>query len=184
MTAVGGLLFFMESDGIYCGATDWVIGILFFLNAIACFLLYHVTKSYTEEGFKVKAHIEGFKLYLNVAEVERLKYISTPPVRTPELYEKYLPYAMALGVEEQWSKSFTPVFARLEDTGTPYHPVWYHGYVGFRSSSFSSSTFANGLGSSLASSINASAPGISSGFRGGSGGGAGGGGGGGGGGGC
>lgn len=183
VTTALGLLFFMEVDGIYCGEADWVIGILFLLNAIACFLLYYVTKSYTEEGFEIRDRIEGFKRYLNAAEVERLKYISTPPVRTPELYEKYLPYAMALDVEYQWTESFTPVFARLEDVGTPYHPVWYHGYGGFRSSSFSSSTFANGLGSSLASSINASAPGTRSGFGGG-GGGAGGGGGGGGGGGC
>lgn len=181
-----GLCFFMEFDGIYCEETDWVVGVLFFLNAVACFVLYYVTKSYTEEGFKVKAHIEGFKLYLNAAEVERLKYISTPPERTPELYEKYLPYAMALDVEDQWTSTFTPVFKRLEDAGTPYYPVWYNAHFrSFRSSGFSSNAFASGLSSSLSSSINASAPGTRSGFSGGSGGGgAGGGGGGGGGGGC
>lgn len=157
----------------------WAIGTL---GIMTFFIVYH-TQSYTREGFEIRDQIAGFKLYLNAAEVERLKYTSTPPERTPELYEKYLPYAMALGVEEQWSHSFSPVFKRLENAGTPYHPVWYHG-GGFRTSNFSSASFANGLGSSLSSSINASAPGTRSGFGGGSGGGAGGGGGGGGGGGC
>lgn len=162
---------------------------LFVFAAYGCivsFLLYYLTSTYTEVGFIIRDHIEGFKLYLKTAESEKLNYTSTPPERTPELYENYLPYAMALGVEKQWTQSFTPVFERLEHAGKPYHPVWYYGHGNvhnFRTSHFSSNTFASGLGASLASSINASAPGSRSGFGGGSGG-AGGGGGGGGGGGC
>ncbi len=154
-------------------------------GGIGLALLTYSTRSYTKEGFEIRDHIAGFKLYLESAEVPRMKYISTPPERTPELYEKYLPYAMALGVEDQWTKNFSPVFERLEAAGKPYHPVWYYHHGGFSSSHFSSGSFANNLNSSLSSSVNASAPGSSSGFGGGSGGGgAGSGGGGGGGGGC
>lgn len=141
------------------------------------FLFYFFVSSYTKEGFVIRDQIEGFKMYLSAAEVERLKYTSTPPERTPELYETFLPYAMALGVEKQWTQQFTPIFKDLEKAGRPYRNTWYIG-----SGHFGSSSFATSFHSALSSSIGASAPGRSSGFGGG--GGAGGGGGGGGGGGC
>lgn len=147
-------------------------------------LVYNLTCTYTKRGFEVRDHIEGFKMYLKTAEVLRFKYISTPPERTPELYEKYLPYAMALGVEEEWTDSFTPIFKRLEQAGTPYHPVWYHGNGRIYTVGNGRGSFVSGLGSSLSSSVRASVPGGRSGFGSGGGGGAGGGGGGGGGGGC
>lgn len=154
-------------------------------GVLGLFIIVYYTRSYTIKGFEIRDHIAGFKLYLEATEVPRFKYIGTPPERTPELYEKYLPYAMALGVEKQWTKSFATVFERLAHAGRPYNPLWYHHHGVFSSSDFSSGSFASNLNSSLSSSINSSAPGTSSGFGGGSGGGgAGGGGGGGGGGGC
>jgi len=142
--------------------------------------------SYTPEGFIVKDQIEGFKLYLSVAEVDRIALLSTPPDKTPELYEKLLPYAMALGVEKQWTEQFTPIFEKLLRAGEqPTVCAWYHGRGMMRSRDFSSG-FAQSLSSGLSSSVSASVPGTQSGFGGssGRGGGAGGGGGGGGGGGC
>ena len=50
--------------------------------------------------------IEGFKQYLSVAEEDRLEYLN-PPEKTPELFEKFLPYAIALNVENTWAKRFT-----------------------------------------------------------------------------
>ena len=49
--------------------------------------------------------IEGFKQYLSVAEKDRLNAFNMPR-KTPELFEKYLPYALALGVENDWSEQF------------------------------------------------------------------------------
>ena len=37
--------------------------------------------------------IEGFRLYLGVAEKDRMNFL-TPPEQTPQLFEKYLPYAI------------------------------------------------------------------------------------------
>ena len=98
---------------------------------------------------------------------------------TPQHYETMLPYAMALGVEEAWSQQFTPLFKKLEQAGTPYHPYWYHGRP-FRPSAFSYS-FRTTMRPALSSSIGAKAPGSVSGFSSGSSSGRGGGGGGGGG---
>jgi uncharacterized membrane protein len=121
--------------------------------------------------------IEGFKIYLSVAEKDRLEMLH-PPEKTPELFEKYLPYALVLDVENEWSEQFAEVLARAQEEGRPYTPVWYHG----RSwDAFSPSRFSNTLGSSFAGAIAAAstAPGSASGSGGGgfSGGGGGGGGG-------
>lgn len=137
-------------------------------------------KAPTIEGRKIMDEIEGFKWFLSVTEKDRMNF-HNPPEKTPELFEKYLPYALVLGVENKWSEQFAQVFARLHEEGRDYVPVWYSGAV---LSGFSASTFASSLSASMSNSISSSssAPGSSSGFGGG--GGSGGGGGGGGGGGC
>ncbi len=144
-----------------------------FLNA----LFYHLLKAPTLTGRKIMDQIEGFKLYLSVAEKERLNLLN-PPEKTPALFEKYLPFALALDVENAWSEQFAEVLARAGTETQPYSPVWYSGSSW---DSFHTSRFTNSLGSSFASAISSSSspPGSSSGSGGGgfSGGGGGGGGG-------
>jgi hypothetical protein len=123
-------------------------------------------------------HIRGFKMYLEVAEGEQLKRAgSQPPRMTPELYESYLPAALALGVEQKWGEKFARVLAI---DAPSYHPSWYSG-SGWNAANVAG--FTANLGSSLSSSISSasSPPGSHSGAGGGgsSGGGGGGGGGGG-----
>lgn len=140
-------------------------------------LFYHLLKAPTLSGRKIMDQIEGFKLYLSVAEQERLNLLN-PPEKTPALFEKYLPYALALNVENAWSEQFAEVLARAGTEAQPYHPVWYSGSSW---DSFHTSRFTDSLGSSFAGAISSSstAPGSSSGSGGGgsSGGGSGGGGG-------
>lgn len=131
--------------------------------------------------------IEGFKLYLGVAEKDRLNF-HNPPERTPELFEAYLPYAIALGVENDWGRQFESVLAEAAHArgDKTYQPVWYSGTGrGWHFSSggrFSSTAFAGAISSTVTSSIaSASTPPASSGNSGFSGGGFSGGGGGGGG---
>ena len=59
----------------------------------------------TEKGRLAYEHILGFKRYLAVAEKDRLAF-HNPPQRTPEIFEKFLPYAMVLGVEKEWARQF------------------------------------------------------------------------------
>ena len=144
-----------------------------FVNA----LFYHLLKAPTLSGRKIMDQIEGFKLYLSVAEKERLNLLN-PPEKTPALFEKYLPYALALNVENAWSEQFAEVLAKAGTETQPYSPVWYSGSSW---DSFHTSRFTDSLGSSFAGAISSSstAPGSSSGSGGGgfSGGGGGGGGG-------
>ncbi len=132
----------------------------------------------TVDGRKVLDHIAGFKQYLSITERDRLDRM-TPPEDTPEIFEKYLPYAIALGVENHWANRFAPVLAAAAAQGQQGF-TWY---AGSNSPWSDPDGFVGSVGSSLASSVSSasSAPGSSSGSGGGgsSGGGGGGGGGGG-----
>jgi uncharacterized membrane protein len=114
---------------------------------------------------------------MGTAEKERLAVLH-PPEMTPELFEKLLPFALALDVEHQWSEQFASAASAAGEAAKSYQPAWYHGRSWDR---FGRSGFASTLASSLstATAAAASPPGRSSGFGGGgfSGGGGGGGGG-------
>jgi uncharacterized membrane protein YgcG len=133
----------------------------------------------TPAGRIVMDQIEGFKSYLDTAEQDRLDQMRSPAL-TPEVFETFLPYAFALGVENNWCKRFAREIPEEARQQSGYHPVWYSGQVhGMNALSHLGSTF----GSSFNSAISAAStpPGSSSGSGGGgfSGGGGGGGGGGG-----
>jgi uncharacterized membrane protein YgcG len=137
-------------------------------------IFYQLLRAPTEMGQRLIDQIEGFRLFLSTAEEERLKVLH-PPEKTPELFERYLPYALALDCENEWNAKFAAVLAAAAAAGAAA-PLWYSG-------SHWGGGFTDSLGRGLASSAAASstAPGRSSGSGGGgfSGGGGGGGGGGG-----
>jgi len=147
-----------------------------FLIILVNAIFYHLLKAPTLTGRKLMDQIDGFKLFLSVAEKDRLNFLN-PPDRTPELFERYLPYALALDVEQEWSEQFADVLAAVAK-GDNYQPAWYSGN---NWQSWNAVGFASNLGSSLPGAISSasSAPGSSSGSGGGgsSGGGGGGGGG-------
>jgi uncharacterized membrane protein YgcG len=128
----------------------------------------------TPDGREVLDHIAGFKQYLSITEGERLDRM-TPPKDTPELFEKYLPFAIALSVENHWAKRFEGVLAAASAQGQQGF-VWYSG----SSTPWSNPTgFVDSVGSSLSSAVGAASASPGSGGGGSSGGGGGGGGGGG-----
>jgi uncharacterized membrane protein len=150
-----------------------IIALIGFTNVI----FYHLLKAPTLLGRKIMDKIDGFKMYLGVAEKDEI-YSMQAPDKTPELFESYLPYALALGVENKWAEKFSDILATIK--GGEYKPVWYSGTSW---STMGAGGFASTLSGSFANTISSSstAPGSSSGGSGGgsSGGGGGGGGGGG-----
>jgi uncharacterized membrane protein len=120
----------------------------------------------------------GFKDYLEVAEKDELN-LRNPPEKTPQLFEAYLPFALALGVDQRWSEKFVGVLASVrQPDGAVYHPAWYGGAWDSTSIASTTSTMSSALNTAIASSV--SPPGSTSGSGGGFSGGGGGGGGGGG----
>jgi uncharacterized membrane protein len=118
----------------------------------------------TRAGRAVLERIEGFRHYLSITERERLDRLAAPE-DTPELFERYLPYAIALGVEKRWAERFAGILAAAAAQGRQ-GPGWYSG-----SSDpwLNPGRFVESVGSSLSSAINSAsrAPGSSSGSAGG-----------------
>lgn len=151
-------------------------------QGILAVVFYRLLKAPTLAGAKIHDEIDGFKMYLTVAEQKRLEVLHPPEV-TPEVFEKFLPYAIALDAENAWSKKFEAETAKAAADPTPnkqYSPSWYSGTSFNR---LGTGAFTAGIGTAVASATAAAAtaPGRSSGSGGGgsSGGGGGGGGGGG-----
>jgi len=138
--------------------------------------------------------IDGFAMYLSTAEEDRLEAVTQQATthqhmhaapHTIELFERFLPYAVALNVANKWADQFQDLIADASVStqtanGSGYHPAWYHG------DAWSASTIgatAAGLGTAMTAAVAtaATSPSSSSGSSGGgfSGGGGGGGGGGG-----
>ncbi|MEO7277446.1 MAG: DUF2207 domain-containing protein, partial [Sphingomicrobium sp.] len=118
----------------------------------------------TSAGRKVLDDIAGFKQYLSIAEGERLDRM-TPPKDTPAIFEKYLPYAIALGVENHWAKRFASVLAAAADGANSQGRQGFAWYSGTGDPWSNPGQFVDHVGSSLASTISSAstAPGSSSG---------------------
>jgi len=137
----------------------------------------------TEKGRALYDYMKGLRLYIKMAEADRISYLQSPTGAEKEkidtndsksmvvLYEKLLPYAVLFGQEKKWLKELSVYYASSADS-----PYWYSGTGNFNAATFASSV------SSFSSYSNSSSSSGSSGAGGG--GGSGGGGGGGGGGGC
>jgi uncharacterized membrane protein YgcG len=160
------------------GATPFVIAaiVLSFLT-MAFFAI--IMKRPTIRGRELLDEMLGFKDFLEIAEKDELN-LRNPPEKTPELFEAMLPFALALGVEQQWSERFADVLGAIRGPdGGGYRPSWYNGRWNTSNLSRTTKSLSSGLSSAVSSSV--SPPGSSSGGGGGgsSGGGGGGGGGGG-----
>jgi hypothetical protein len=163
LTGAGGAVFITlfslpfvagECAGIYFLWQFTSAGIILMLGFIvlANLLFYHLLKAPTLLGRKVLDRIEGFKMYLTVAEKDRLNVLM-PPEKSVKTFEKYLPYALALDVEQQWSEYFADVLAAAGTEEKRYSPAWYSGgsYAAFTGAGFASS-----LGSAFTGAISSS----------------------------
>ena len=113
----------------------------------------------TQTGTRALEGVLGFEDFLAHVEADRFNRM----IKTPEMFEKFLPFAMALGVEKNWSKAFANIYTQP--------PQWYQG--GNFGPNFYAFGFVNNLNalSSQAATTFASAPRSSggSGFSGGGG---------------
>ena len=178
---VGGagviLIVIGQFAGIWCALATLLV-------LVVAPAFHFLMKAPTKVGRRALDVIAGLREYLEVAEEDRLN-LENPPERTPELFERFLPYALALGVEQKWSEKFDDIlFAAGEEQGAKnYTPSFYTGGRSGLENALTGAGIGSAIGGALASSsIAPSSSGSSSGGGGGggySGGGGGGGGGGG-----
>ncbi|MBN1237275.1 MAG: DUF2207 domain-containing protein [Gammaproteobacteria bacterium] len=177
IAAVTGFLAFAISGG---GGVP-AIAALCVLMGIVVIAVAYLVQAPTAAGRELLDETEGLKLYLSVAERDELAGMEGPGGEPPldaRRYETLLPYAVALDVEEAWTRKFTAAVGAAAAAAAASQIAWYHGG---RVGDLGGLTKAvgSGLSSSIASA--ATPPGSTSGSGGGgfSGGGGGGGGGGG-----
>jgi uncharacterized membrane protein YgcG len=144
-------------------------------------LFHFLLRAPTTAGRQLLDRIDGFKMFLGATEGDR--YFASIS-KTPELFERFLPYAFALDMGRRWAEHFSQVLGAAANTGSSPHVSYCPGwYVANDLAVFSAASFTQSFSDSFSSAVSvaASPPGSSSGSGGGgsSGGGGGGGGGGG-----
>ncbi len=113
---------------VVLGATfGWLFLAAAFFLALLNILLLQWMKAPTTEGTQVLTELEGFRLFLKSVErlpMQRLE----PPGEHTGLYEKYLPYAVALEVEQLWGDRFVALASTThENAGLPNAESFYLG---------------------------------------------------------
>jgi uncharacterized membrane protein YgcG len=143
-------VFFVAVACILIQGKPWLqIGIV--LGSMLGALFGYLSSARTALGVRAKEHILGMKLYLEVAEKERIRKLQSPdapymrtastPKKTVELFEKLLPYAMVLDVEKEWAKQFADIYTAP--------PEWYSG----RFTTFSAVYLVGSINTSLAPAV-------------------------------
>lgn len=139
----------------------------------------------TDKGLTLYRYLEGLKMYIKVAETERLKLLQSPegaekvgildakdPKQLVKLYEKVLPYAILFGQEKEWNNQLGKYYESIST-----QPDWYSGSsAAFNAASFSSAISGFSTASSYTSASSSTGGSSGGGSSGGGGGGGGGGG--------
>jgi len=87
------------------------------ISAVIWWLFARSMTAKTLKGARTHIAVLGFQEFMNRVDAERLK------VMPPDTFEKFLPYAMALGVEHHWAQAFDGI---VKDP-----PNWYAAPAGY-----------------------------------------------------
>jgi hypothetical protein len=163
VAGIGGAI--AASEGVL-PASPWAVAGAGVASAAIFAFFASIMGARTEKGARTREAAMGFREFLQRVESERYRRMITGP----ELFERYLPHAMAFGVAERWARAFEGMYREA--------PQWYAGGSadGFRVNGFTSdmvrmSSAAQGSMSSSPSSSGSGGGGSSGGGSGGGGGG-------------
>ncbi|MDF2552655.1 MAG: hypothetical protein K0R77_1930 [Chryseobacterium sp.] len=141
-----GILIHNESD--FTIDNNFNVCYIFIILSFMSLVIYQfLIKRPSEEKLRKKSLIEGFKMYMGAAENEQIKF-HNPPEMTPQSFEKLLPFAMVLGVDDIWGKKFDDLLKKMS---YEYQSNWYVG------SSMNHFAMVSILNSSLTNSIQSAA---------------------------
>jgi len=110
--------------------------VLGLLAGLPVFAFSRIMPAKTKTGASAYMDILGFQEFMNRAEKDKLKRMGDK-----ELFSKFLPYAIALDVVDNWAKAFEGIYQEP--------PKWYVSHGGFRT--FSPSSFSSSLNSATSS---------------------------------
>lgn len=123
ITAAGGYIWYRFDRTI----DPFTICFLFLVAGVTILAVFnYLIRRPEPELLRVRSLIDGFKMYMGAAENQLIRF-NNPPKMTPEIFEKYLPYAMVLGVDKIWGAKFESL---LQQNVTEYNHDWYSGNRG------------------------------------------------------
>jgi len=117
--------------GLAPGLASLVLGAALVLSGLIVRLFGRIMHARTPEGARAMEWALGFKEFLGKVEEDRFRRMIT----SPEMFERFLPYAMAFRVEGRWARAFEGMFFEP--------PPWYSGAG---REAFRTSVFARDLG--------------------------------------
>jgi uncharacterized membrane protein YgcG len=143
---IGGLIVVVSFVGFFIPLLSFLTA-GFFVGGILVMIFSGIMPKRTEEGVAAKQYLEGLKMYMKLAEKERLEF--SQGLKTAErtlagpvsdndkikLFERLLPYAILFGLDKDWAKEFAPLYSQP--------PQWYSGNI----ATFQGAAFANSLSS-------------------------------------
>lgn len=108
----------------------------FLAVAVGSFIYAYMLWPLTDKGLTLFYYLEGLKLYIKVAEQDRLKMLQSPegaekidttidvndPRQLVKLYERVLPYAILFGQEKDWNNQLGRYYESINQS-----PDWYVG---------------------------------------------------------
>ncbi len=91
------------------GTLDWGVFLTFTIAYFfICRFANQLIARRTDRGASWVPQMDGFFQYLVMAEKDELRAVH-PLEKTPEVYQEYLPYAVALDIEDVWGEKFSNV---------------------------------------------------------------------------
>ena len=101
------------------------------ISAVIWWLFARQMTAKTIQGGRTRVEILGFQEFMNRVEADRLKRMP------PDTFEKFLPYAMALGVEHSWAQKFAGIIQNP--------PSWYVSPTPYVMGGFNPMLFTNSM---------------------------------------
>lgn len=142
---IGGAIMFISFIGFIIPGVNFLTA-GFLLGGLIIMAFSGIMPKRTTEGVALKQYLEGLKMYMKLAEKERIEFsqglntaerVKAGPASTEDkikLFERLLPYAVLFGLDRDWAKEFASLYTQP--------PSWYGGNM----STFQGAAFVNSLG--------------------------------------
>jgi uncharacterized membrane protein YgcG len=145
LLAAAAFVMLATSSDLYLNVSPILFPVMGFgaVALIVCIALSIRPLRPTQAGAESREFLEGMRMYLTLAEQDRLRALQSPSgaVRVDvgddlemiKLYEKLLPWAVVWGVEDQWMREL-----EVRVQSLPEQPDWFVGNGGFNAVIFAS----------------------------------------------
>jgi hypothetical protein len=120
---------FTGRANFFSSISSLIVAVL--ISAVIWWLFARQMTAKTIQGGRTRVEILGFQEFMNRVEADRLKRMP------PDTFEKFLPYAMALGVEHSWAQKFAGIIQNP--------PSWYVSPTPYVMGGFNPMLFTNSM---------------------------------------